>query len=317
MTLQQLQYFLAAFDARLVHRRGGGAAPRAAVAVRAGPPARGRAGRAAVPARRPRADADRGGRTRCDPHAERRWPPPRPRARRSSAVRELRGGTATFGTCGTARYYPGTEIVDRVPPPPPERARPRRRPELVRGRRGRARRRARGRDGRAAHRRPRPRRRGRSCATRSSTPAADRARVRRPMTIEELAERAADPARRELRHRGPDAPPARRARPSASASRSSRRSTSRTSRRRSSSPRAGWATRSSRAGSCFASAAACPSGSAGCRSTSRSTTRSRSSRARGAPLSPASREFLALARGRLSELAQRLQTEPPRQRAPG
>ncbi len=28
-----------------------------------------------------------------------------------SAVRELRGGTATFGTWGTARYYPGTEIV--------------------------------------------------------------------------------------------------------------------------------------------------------------------------------------------------------------
>lgn len=28
-----------------------------------------------------------------------------------AAVRELRGGTATFGTWGTARYYPGTEIV--------------------------------------------------------------------------------------------------------------------------------------------------------------------------------------------------------------
>jgi DNA-binding transcriptional LysR family regulator len=27
------------------------------------------------------------------------------------AVRELRGGTATFGTWGTARYYPGTDIV--------------------------------------------------------------------------------------------------------------------------------------------------------------------------------------------------------------
>src|SRR4051794_3212554 len=27
------------------------------------------------------------------------------------AVRELRGGTATFGSWGTARYYPGTEIV--------------------------------------------------------------------------------------------------------------------------------------------------------------------------------------------------------------
>jgi DNA-binding transcriptional LysR family regulator len=37
----------------------------------------------------------------------------------------------------------------------------------------------------------------------------------------------------------------------------------------------------------------------------------------GAPLSPASREFLSLARERLSELAQRLRTEPPRRRAPG
>jgi len=26
-------------------------------------------------------------------------------------VRELRGGIATFGTWGTARYYPGTDIV--------------------------------------------------------------------------------------------------------------------------------------------------------------------------------------------------------------
>jgi DNA-binding transcriptional LysR family regulator len=36
-----------------------------------------------------------------------------------------------------------------------------------------------------------------------------------------------------------------------------------------------------------------------------------------APLSPASREFLSLARDRLSELAKVLQTEPPRRRVPG
>jgi hypothetical protein len=36
-----------------------------------------------------------------------------------------------------------------------------------------------------------------------------------------------------------------------------------------------------------------------------------------APLSPASREFLSLARDRLSELAKALRTEPPRRRAPG
>jgi hypothetical protein len=36
-----------------------------------------------------------------------------------------------------------------------------------------------------------------------------------------------------------------------------------------------------------------------------------------APLSPASREFLGLARERLADLAQKLRTEPPRQRMPG
>ena len=37
----------------------------------------------------------------------------------------------------------------------------------------------------------------------------------------------------------------------------------------------------------------------------------------GAPLSPAAREFVTLARERLTELARRLRTEPPRRRAPG
>ena len=36
-----------------------------------------------------------------------------------------------------------------------------------------------------------------------------------------------------------------------------------------------------------------------------------------APLSPASREFLGLAREGLAELARRLRTDPPRQRTPG
>ena len=56
-------------------------------------------------------------------------------------MRELRGGIATFGTFGTARWYPGTDDRRRVPRAPPERARAARRPELVRGRRGRPRRR--------------------------------------------------------------------------------------------------------------------------------------------------------------------------------
>src|SRR3954471_3702214 len=38
--------------------------------------------------------------------------PPAEAARESVVdVRELRGGIATFGTWGTARYYPGTDIV--------------------------------------------------------------------------------------------------------------------------------------------------------------------------------------------------------------
>src|SRR5919201_6223878 len=49
------------FRPRLVQRRRGRAAHGAAVAVPAGPPARGRARRAALPARRPRARRDRGG----------------------------------------------------------------------------------------------------------------------------------------------------------------------------------------------------------------------------------------------------------------
>ena len=54
---------------------------------------------------------------------------------------------------------------------------------------------------------------GPRCARRSSTSAPSRARLREPMTIERLGERAADPLRRALGRRRPDAPPAARARP--------------------------------------------------------------------------------------------------------
>ena len=199
MTLQQLQYFLAAFrhgsfsaaaeelhlaqpslseqvrrleaelGVRLFQRVGRGLKPT-------------EAGNTA-PARR--ADAGRG------------------RAARGSvvAVRELRGGTATFGTWGTARYYPGW-TSSPIPSPPSERARARRRPELVGGRRGRARRHWR-RDGLAADRRPRPRRpadHAREILYASTDPAREHA-----ATIEALAAGVADPRRRQLQRGGPHA----------------------------------------------------------------------------------------------------------------
>jgi DNA-binding transcriptional LysR family regulator len=45
------------------------------------------------------------------PHAERTLDAAEAARESVVAVRELRGGTATFGTWGTARYYPGVELV--------------------------------------------------------------------------------------------------------------------------------------------------------------------------------------------------------------
>src|SRR4051794_41740490 len=45
------------------------------------------------------------------PHAERTHAAAEAARESVVAVRELRGGIATFGTWGTARYYPGTDIV--------------------------------------------------------------------------------------------------------------------------------------------------------------------------------------------------------------
>ena len=110
MTLQQLEYFLAAYRARLVQRRRRGDAPGPAVAVRAGPSARGRARGAALRAHRPRVAPTEAGET-LRPHAEQTLAAAEAARESVVAVRELRGGIATFGTWSTARYYPGTEIV--------------------------------------------------------------------------------------------------------------------------------------------------------------------------------------------------------------
>src|SRR4051794_41979422 len=53
------------------------------------------------------------------PHAERTLAAAEAARESVVAVRELRGGVATFGAWGAARYYPRTHIVAAFPPPPP------------------------------------------------------------------------------------------------------------------------------------------------------------------------------------------------------
>jgi DNA-binding transcriptional LysR family regulator len=110
LTLQQLEYFLAAY------RRGSfsGAAedlhlaqPSLSEQVRRleaelGVPLFTRVGRGLTPTE--------AGET-LRPHAERTLAAAEAARESVVAVRELRGGIATFGTWGTARYYPGTDIV--------------------------------------------------------------------------------------------------------------------------------------------------------------------------------------------------------------
>lgn len=50
-------------------------------------------------------------RRRCGPMPKRRSPRSRPGAKRWIEQRELQGGIATFGTYGIARIFPGTELV--------------------------------------------------------------------------------------------------------------------------------------------------------------------------------------------------------------
>jgi DNA-binding transcriptional LysR family regulator len=110
LTLQQLEYFLAAY------RRGSFSAaaeelhmaqPSLSEQVRRleaelGVELFARAGRGLTPTE--------AGET-LRPHAERTLAAAEAARESVVAVRELRGGIATFGTWGTARYYPGTEIV--------------------------------------------------------------------------------------------------------------------------------------------------------------------------------------------------------------
>jgi DNA-binding transcriptional LysR family regulator len=110
LTLQQLEYFLAAY------RRGSFSAaaeelhmaqPSLSEQVRRleaelGVELFARAGRGLTPTEAGEA---------LRPHAERTLAAAEAARESVVAVRELRGGIATFGTWGTARYYPGTDIV--------------------------------------------------------------------------------------------------------------------------------------------------------------------------------------------------------------
>jgi len=110
LTLQQLEYFLAAYRhgsfsaaAEELHM----AQPSLSEQVRRleaelGVQLFARAGRGLTPTE--------AGET-LRPHAERTLAAAEAARESVVAVRELRGGIATFGTWGTARYYPGTEIV--------------------------------------------------------------------------------------------------------------------------------------------------------------------------------------------------------------
>ena len=110
LTLQQLQYFLAAFRhgsfsaaAEELHL----AQPSLSEQVRRLEAELGvrlfqRVGRGLTPTEAGHA---------LRPHAERTLDAAEGARESVVAVRELRGGTATFGTWGTARYYPGVDLV--------------------------------------------------------------------------------------------------------------------------------------------------------------------------------------------------------------
>jgi DNA-binding transcriptional LysR family regulator len=313
LTLQQLQYFLAAFrhgsfssaaeelhmaqpslseqvrrleselGVRLFHRVGRGLTPtEAGVALR--------------------------------PHAERTLDAAEAARESVVAVRELRGGTATFGTWGTARYYPGVDLIAEF----------RRRHPTVRVRFV----------GQNSSEVVEAVREGELEAGMIALPIDDRgldvqpimrdeivyassdpSRVRRPMTIEALAEAplilpdaswgTEDPTRRQLadlgQRVGVSIQPQIDVEDVEAAIELAARGLGDTIVARGIllalgkrvPKRLGWVPFDEPIYDTFAFIART-----------------------NAPLSPASREFLALARERLSELAKELQTDPPRKRAP-
>ena len=162
----------------------------------------------------------------------------RPQAERTLAGRRGGGRVGQGGAHAHRRHRELRHVRQRaplparraragLPPPPPRRARARRRAELRRGRRRRPRRPARGRADRAPDRRPRAR--GTAVDQRGEP-----LRQREPAAADHADDdrgdrrRDADPVRRALGRRRPDAAAARTSAPSAPACGSSRRSRSST-----------------------------------------------------------------------------------------
>jgi DNA-binding transcriptional LysR family regulator len=314
LTLQQLQYFLAAFR----HGSFSGAAeelhmaqPSLSEQVRRLEAELGvrlfhRVGRGLTP-------TEAGNALR--PHAERTLDAAEAARESVVAVRELRGGTATFGTWGTARYYPGVDLVAEF----------RRRHPTVRVRVV----------GQNSSEVVEAVRAGELEAGMIALPIDDRgldvqpimrdeivyastdpARVRRPVTIEALAEAplilpdaswgSEDPTRRQLaelaQRVGVSIQPEIDVEDVEAAIELAARGLGDTivargillAMGRRVPKRLGWVPFDEPIYDTFAFIART-----------------------NAPLSPASREFLSLARERLSELAKALRTEPPRRRAPG
>jgi DNA-binding transcriptional LysR family regulator len=314
LTLQQLQYFLAAFR----HGSFSGAAeelhmaqPSLSEQVRRLEAELGvrlfhRVGRGLTP-------TEAGNALR--PHAERTLDAAEAARESVVAVRELRGGTATFGTWGTARYYPGVDLVAEF----------RRRHPTVRVRVV----------GQNSSEVVEAVRAGELEAGMIALPiddrgldvqpimrdeivyaSTDRARVRHPVTIEALAEAplilpdaswgSEDPTRRQLaelaQRVGVSIQPEIDVEDVEAAIELAARGLGDTiiargillAMGRRVPKRLGWVPFDEPIYDTFAFIART-----------------------NAPLSPASREFLSLARERLSELAKALRTEPPRRRAPG
>jgi DNA-binding transcriptional LysR family regulator len=314
LTLQQLQYFLAAFQhgsfsaaADELHL----AQPSLSEQVRRleaelGVPLFQRVGRGLTPTQAGMA---------LRPHAERVLDAAEAARESVVAVRELRGGTATFGTWGTARYYPGVDIVTEF-----RRRHPNVRVRIV---------------GQNSSEVVDAVREGELEAGMVALPIDDRgldvqpimrdeivyvssepSRLRRPVTIEAMAQApiilpdaswgTEDPTRRQLaelaQRIGTSIQPQIDVEDVEAAIELAARGLGDTIAARGIllalgrrvPKRLGWVPFDEPLYDTFAFIA-------------------RS----GTPLSPASREFLALARERLSELAVRLQTEPPRTRVPG
>ena len=206
MTLQQLTYFLAAAEHGSFSAAAGELQHGPAVPLRAGPPARGRARRRALRARRPRLELTEAGRL-LRPQAERTLAAAARRPSRSREVRDAHRRHRLLRHVRQRALLPARRTSSRTSASRTRTSGCGGRPELLRGRRRGTRGPARGRADRAADRRPRARR---APALRRGAPLPHARTPRRARADDDRAprRRAADPLRRALRLERPDPPPA-------------------------------------------------------------------------------------------------------------